>query len=242
MAAPVDTKLYEILGVSPDATKTKIKSEFRKKAKDCHPDTHPDDPQAKEKFQDLNMAYDILYDDIKRARYDREGMPGSGPVTPPHDVQVRANFRNVLTQLMAQIQDATYESPMDKWAQHYFGVKNKLQSDLNQCENELQKYKVLKERSTFTAKIEGEEDILSQISNLHITRLEGLKTGVQNELQMLEDMNELAKEYAYIKEFNPNPQPQPPSQQDIFQGFRIINNMGPRPASHFGGSFNNGGR
>lgn len=51
---------YKILGVSQDASPDEIKKAYRKKAKECHPDLHPDDPNAKQKMQEVNEAYDIL--------------------------------------------------------------------------------------------------------------------------------------------------------------------------------------
>jgi len=50
-----------------------MKSAFRKKAMDCHPDRNPDDPEAEARFKELNEAYGILSDEQKRAAYDRMG-------------------------------------------------------------------------------------------------------------------------------------------------------------------------
>ena len=51
---------YEVLGISREAGMDEIKRAYRKKAKECHPDLHPDDPHAKERMQEVNEAYDIL--------------------------------------------------------------------------------------------------------------------------------------------------------------------------------------
>ena len=61
--------LYETLGVPHDATKADLKSAYRRQAKTAHPDTGGD-PAA---FHALEMAYRILSDDEKRARYDEHG-------------------------------------------------------------------------------------------------------------------------------------------------------------------------
>ena len=66
---------YEILGVSKDASKEEIKSAFRKKARQLHPDVNKA-PDAEEKFKELGKAYEILSDDEKRATYDRYGEDG----------------------------------------------------------------------------------------------------------------------------------------------------------------------
>src|SRR5574344_1185584 len=66
---------YEILGVSKDADKTEIKSAFRKKARELHPDVNKA-PDAEEKFKELGKAYETLMDDDKRTMYDRYGEEG----------------------------------------------------------------------------------------------------------------------------------------------------------------------
>lgn len=51
---------YKVLGVSEDASKEEIKKAYRKKAKEYHPDLHPDDPVAAQKMNEINEAYDML--------------------------------------------------------------------------------------------------------------------------------------------------------------------------------------
>ena len=48
---------YEVLGISKGATDDEIKKAYRKMAKMYHPDLHPDDPQAAEKFKEASEAY-----------------------------------------------------------------------------------------------------------------------------------------------------------------------------------------
>ncbi len=66
---------YEILGVSKDASKDEIKSAFRRRARQLHPDVNKA-PEAEEKFKELGKAYETLSDDNKRATYDRYGEDG----------------------------------------------------------------------------------------------------------------------------------------------------------------------
>lgn len=64
---------YDILGVSKNASKEEIQKAFRKKARDHHPDVNPDDPNAEERFKEINEAYQVLSDPEKRKKYDRFG-------------------------------------------------------------------------------------------------------------------------------------------------------------------------
>ena len=64
---------YKIMGISKDTPQKDIKAAYKKRAKQFHPDLHPDDPKAKAKFQALNEAYDVLSDPEKRAKYDQYG-------------------------------------------------------------------------------------------------------------------------------------------------------------------------
>ena len=72
----VDTKLYDLLGVSPDVNENDLRRAYKKKAMQLHPDRNRDDPNATEKFQQVNEAYDILKDPQKRQAYDQFGVDG----------------------------------------------------------------------------------------------------------------------------------------------------------------------
>ena len=64
---------YEVLGVDKNATEDDIKRAYRRKAKECHPDLHPNDKEAEARFKELNEANEVLSDANKRARYDQFG-------------------------------------------------------------------------------------------------------------------------------------------------------------------------
>lgn len=67
---------YEVLGVSKQASEEEIKSAYRRKAKESHPDLHPEDKAAEQRFKEINEAYEVLSDGNKRARYDQFGHEG----------------------------------------------------------------------------------------------------------------------------------------------------------------------
>ena len=64
---------YKILGVDKTIPQKDVKRAYLKRAKQFHPDLHPDDPKAKTKFQALTEAYDVIGDPEKRAKYDKYG-------------------------------------------------------------------------------------------------------------------------------------------------------------------------
>jgi len=64
--------LYETLGVSETATQEEIKKAYRKLARKYHPDINKE-PEAQEKFKEINAAYEVLSDPEKKAKYDQFG-------------------------------------------------------------------------------------------------------------------------------------------------------------------------
>jgi curved DNA-binding protein len=64
---------YEVLGVPRTASPKEIKSAFRKLARQHHPDLNPNDPEAAERFKEINEANEVLSDPEKRRRYDELG-------------------------------------------------------------------------------------------------------------------------------------------------------------------------
>lgn len=71
MAAFID--YYQTLGVPKDADEKAIKKAYRKLARKYHPDVNPDNPEAEQKFKQVNEAFQVLSDSEKRAKYDKYG-------------------------------------------------------------------------------------------------------------------------------------------------------------------------
>lgn len=66
-----DKDYYADLGVSSSADQSEIKRAYRKLARENHPDTHPDDPAAADRFKRVAEAYDVLSDASERKEYDQ---------------------------------------------------------------------------------------------------------------------------------------------------------------------------
>jgi DnaJ-class molecular chaperone len=69
---------YQVLGVSPTASEAEIKKAFRRLAKQHHPDRNKEDPKAKDKFAEVNAAYEIVGDKDKRGKFDRGEIDAEG--------------------------------------------------------------------------------------------------------------------------------------------------------------------
>lgn len=64
---------YKVLGISPGASQEEIKKAYRKKAKECHPDLHSEDPEAASKMNEVNLAYEMLQNPKKyKAKQEEE--------------------------------------------------------------------------------------------------------------------------------------------------------------------------
>lgn len=73
---PEHTRLYEVLGVKPIHSISKIKERFRELAMKYHPDKNPGDQAAIEAFKEIQLAFEVLTDPVRRKRYNATGDTG----------------------------------------------------------------------------------------------------------------------------------------------------------------------
>src|SRR6476659_7136838 len=73
---------YKTLGVPRNASADDIKKAYRKLVRETHPDKHPDDPAAEERFKQIAQANEVLSDPDKRQQYDLLGEAGTRGAAP----------------------------------------------------------------------------------------------------------------------------------------------------------------
>jgi curved DNA-binding protein CbpA len=79
-AGPAETEYYDVLECEPTSTAAEIRRKYYVLARKLHPDKNLGDPSAKERFQKIGEAYQVLSDDSLRKRYDARGKDGLGDV------------------------------------------------------------------------------------------------------------------------------------------------------------------
>lgn len=75
----MDKDLYEVLGVKKDSNESEIRRAYLKLAKKFHPDVNPGNSEAEQKFKEINLAYEVLKDEKKKAQYDQMRAMGANP-------------------------------------------------------------------------------------------------------------------------------------------------------------------
>src|ERR1700750_2048842 len=81
---------YKTLGVPRNASADEIKKAYRKLVSETHPDKHPDDQAAEERFKQIAQANEVLSDTEKRQQYDLLGEAGMRGAAPGGGVDPRA--------------------------------------------------------------------------------------------------------------------------------------------------------
>ena len=83
------TDPYAILGVSRSASSEDIRAAYRKLAKSLHPDTHPGDKAAEERFKQVTAAFKLLSNPEQRAKFDRGEIDAEGRERPAFHYRTR---------------------------------------------------------------------------------------------------------------------------------------------------------
>jgi curved DNA-binding protein CbpA len=97
--------LYEVLGVPRDATTAAIKTAFRRKAKNLHPDVGGDPEQ----FRLVRLACDVLTDPERRRNYDQTGAVSIDGIADHPDAKVYAAIADLLTAVLPKIKSPNFD-------------------------------------------------------------------------------------------------------------------------------------
>ncbi len=102
---------YKILQVPRQATTEAIKEAYRRLAREYHPDLHPGDPAAEERFKEICKAYEVLSDSVQRTQYDQGLDPdrreGQKPGMSPQDFYVQAVTKALDRDYQGAVEDYT---------------------------------------------------------------------------------------------------------------------------------------
>ena len=102
---------YKIRKVSRDATIEEIKEAYRRLAREYHPDLHPGNPEAEEKFKKISKAYEVLSDSIQRTQYDK----GLDPI-PTASQKSEKNAQDYYVQAVSKALDKDYHGAIEDYS------------------------------------------------------------------------------------------------------------------------------
>src|SRR2546421_2343629 len=120
---------YEVLGVPRDASADEIKTAYRRLARRHHPDVNHDDPQAKEKFQEIGEAYTVLSDPDRRAKFDRFRSMEEGPDNPFFNAGGAGGFGDLFEMFFGSVQQQSRSRAHGRDGEH---VQVRVELSLNE--------------------------------------------------------------------------------------------------------------
>jgi hypothetical protein len=188
--------LYAILGVAKTASKAAIKKAYRTLAKALHPDK-PGGNAAK--FDELTKAYDILADDVKRARYDQDGSTEApaDTITPRAIDMLISVFGSIMNE-----PDILTRDPLPFLRDALTGMKSdaiKAGADARVRVDHL-----LKVRARFKMKDGAGPDVISGFVQQNIDMQEARKAAMDEQLIVSDKAVAMLDAYTYTPEKKPD--------------------------------------
>ncbi len=194
--------LYKNLGLDPTATIAQVKKAYRTLSKVYHPDS-PDG--SADKFNELKLAYDVLSNAERRARYDKTGRTDVSPVTPEA-------IKNAMSSMIHHVIDAEREdgsTDNPEWEDIRYKIIASIQAgrrgvvmSQKQIEKKLVRARTLKAR--FHPK--QEEDPVGDIIQARIEGMENDLKNCKDALELSQEIEKAFKQYDY--EVGPRPEGQ----------------------------------
>lgn len=178
--------LYDELGVPKSADRATIKRAYRKKAQKLHPDRSGGDVN---KFHAIQKAYDVLYDDARRAHYDAHGTDG----TQDRQGDLVRRLAALFMQLIEQ-NDVDHANIIILMKQAMLNGKNQTQQEIKVQEQKIAKYERAKKR--LTKKGDGDNLFVQLLDGQISIMRRGLELG-KTELTNVDDMVKILEDYQY---------------------------------------------
>lgn len=201
--------LYEDLGVPKDADRATIKRAYRKKAMKLHPDRDGGD---KEKFHAVQKAYDVLYDDARRAHYDAHGTDGAQDRQGDLVRRLAALFMQLI-----ESQDVDHADIVGLMRNALTQGKAQTNAAIRGQEQKITKYERAKKR--LTKKGQG-DNLLAQMLDGQISLVKrGIELG-KLEIGCVDDMIKMLADYQYAADAgNPRMAWQSPGMEGVFGAY-----------------------
>lgn len=198
---------YKILGVQSDATDEVILRAYRKLAKRYHPDRNPGDEHAKDKYTEVDAAFKLLSDPIRRERYDRTGdvnEPRRTAVDPEH-----AELCQILQPLLIEVLQSLGSSPFGphiKEVDVVERIKQRLATIIANAEQH--RASVERGRATLTEvvgrfEVKNGENILADLVRSQLAQVESEFNRIKGDLDKLTRVKDYLRGVTYRKDGTP---------------------------------------
>lgn len=181
--------LYDDLGVSKNADRATIKRAYRKRAQKLHPD-RPDGNA--EKFYQITRAYDVLYDDARRAHYDQTGQDGQEDKQGDLMRRLAALFMQLVEQ-----HDVDRTDIITLMRQGLLNGKQSIYSGIGKSEQQIAKYERAKKQ---LKKNGGGDNLFSQMLDGQITNVRRGIEMAKLEIGKIDDMLVIVADYKYTND------------------------------------------
>jgi curved DNA-binding protein CbpA len=181
--------LYDILGVTCDATQEEIRKAYKSQAGKCHPDKNPDDPEATVKFQALQKAYSILNDPEKRKRYDQTGAEDNVPT-----LDEAANY------LIAQVWLHSAERAGFAARNYLLETTQALQNNLRQCTIDKKKFQNSYNKLEYLISKTEADPFMLRILEVKLQEIKHQKAHAEEATEVMTRALELLDGYKYTGE------------------------------------------
>ena len=183
----MDINLYDILGLSKNATFEEIKAKYKSLAQQHHPDKGGD-PDL---FKKIKHAYEILSDEITRKKYDETGIYEHGPSIRTEALdQLSRLFFNLLPNINADIDDLVLIMKNESRRE-----KENVNNNINTCNGYIEKLNKIINK--IKKKNESGENLLKMFAETQLKMRQNELRNFQRQIEVLDNVIEILEDYQY---------------------------------------------